>query len=390
MLSRVILVVALAAATTTTTTTAASVGDDTDAQRDSKLFPIVQVVTFDNAPCEASSGEHGTCYSQKECESLGGTASGTCANRFGVCCVLTVTCDGMLSVNNSYFVSPSYPSSYITPGVCHTELKPPAGTCQVLLEFEDFSLVGPLEGDCTNDTFVVLGANAGSSIPTLCGTNTGQHMYIDIDDSEGPFKLVHTLSSFSFPRHWKIKVSFIDKNNPCKAPNRCLQFFKETSGPLSSFNSLGSPPMMLNNQAYSICFAYVPGFCDIGFSFDKFDLGNTNQICGGDSVAYQGENLCGDFSPLTAQANATGPISLLVSSDDSNEQEQVGFRWHLHDDAMLVTPSIPNPTYHMHSSLYTCVCQDGNRHSFRRCSIHGCTLQRLLCSEHIIATSPTA
>lgn len=73
-------------------------------------------------------------------------------------------------------------------------------------------------------------------------------VYIDVDNSDGPFKLVATLSAFSFQRHWKIKVTFLDEYDPCKAPNRCLQYYKETSGAMSSFNYAAGNPEMLNWQ----------------------------------------------------------------------------------------------------------------------------------------------
>ncbi|ROT66267.1 neuropilin-1 isoform X1 [Penaeus vannamei] len=317
MLSRVLLVVALAAAAH-----AAAVAEESD--RDSKLFPVINIITFDNAPCTAQSGEMGTCYSQKECEGLSGTPSGTCANGFGICCVLTATCDGTISVNGTYFTSPGYPSTYSTPGTCMVELLPPAGTCQILLEFESFNLMGPVNGDCNNDTFIVMGANAGSRIPVICGANTGQHMYIDVDQSNGPYKMMVTSSALAYPRSWKIKVTFLDENDPCKAPPRCLQYFKETSGAITSFN-FGPEPMMLTNQEYCICFGYNPGFCDIGMNFNRLDLGNINGNCGNDYLAVGAEKLCGDFGTLTAQANATGPISLCVFSDDNNDREEEGF-----------------------------------------------------------------
>ncbi|KAK7066142.1 hypothetical protein SK128_026521, partial [Halocaridina rubra] len=90
-------------------------------------FPVVQIVTFENGPCTAASGETGTCYSQKECSNEGGSASGTCANGFGVCCVLTATCDGKASVNGTYFTNPGYPGTYMVPGMCMLELIPPPG-----------------------------------------------------------------------------------------------------------------------------------------------------------------------------------------------------------------------------------------------------------------------
>ncbi|KAK7066141.1 hypothetical protein SK128_026520 [Halocaridina rubra] len=208
--------------------------------------------------------------------------------------------------------------------MCMVELDPPEGTCQIFLEFDAFNLVGPVEGECQNDTFVVMGANVGSNIPVLCGDNTGQHMYIDVDNSQGPFKLIATNSALNYGRNWKIKVTFIGANDPCKAPARCLQYHKDVSGHFESFN-FGATPMMLTNQMYSICFAYVPGYCNIGLSFDRFDLGNINQQCQFDYLAINAEKLCGDFASYTATANATGPIYLGVGSDSDNEREEEGF-----------------------------------------------------------------
>ncbi|XP_037787951.1 uncharacterized protein LOC119583502 isoform X2 [Penaeus monodon] len=316
MLSRVLLVVALAAGAN------AAAAAVEESNRDGKIFPVINIITFDNAPCTAQSGEMGTCYSQKECEGLAGTASGTCANGFGICCVFHRTCgESIDSGHVGYFVSGA--TSY-TPGMCMVTLHPPPGTCQILLEFESFNLMGPVNGDCNNDTFVVMGANAGSNIPVICGANTGQHMYIDVDHSPGPYKLMVTSSSLAYARNWKIKVTFLDEHDPCKAPPRCLQYFKETSGAITSFN-FGPEPMMLTNQQYCICFGYNPGFCDIGMNFNRLDLGNINGNCGNDYLGIGSEKLCGDFGTLTAQANATGPISLCVYSDDNNDREEEGF-----------------------------------------------------------------
>ena len=49
---------------------------------------IVNIIKFENGPCNASStGLTGTCYTSKECLTKGGTASGSCASGFGVCCL---------------------------------------------------------------------------------------------------------------------------------------------------------------------------------------------------------------------------------------------------------------------------------------------------------------
>jgi hypothetical protein len=48
---------------------------------------LFSIVSFDNVPCNADSGDIGTCYSARECTNLGGSAIGICAGNYGVCCV---------------------------------------------------------------------------------------------------------------------------------------------------------------------------------------------------------------------------------------------------------------------------------------------------------------
>ena len=40
-----------------------------------------------------------------DCRALGGTASGSCASGFGICCAFTAGCGGRTSTNNTYFLS---------------------------------------------------------------------------------------------------------------------------------------------------------------------------------------------------------------------------------------------------------------------------------------------
>ena len=58
--------------------------------RAGKTLSVFNVVKFLNDACGASNGLNGTCYTSSECSSLGGTASGTCASSFGVCCVFSI------------------------------------------------------------------------------------------------------------------------------------------------------------------------------------------------------------------------------------------------------------------------------------------------------------
>ena len=45
------------------------------------------IFLFQNDMCVGSSSRNGTCYTADECEDQKGTASGSCAEGFGVCCI---------------------------------------------------------------------------------------------------------------------------------------------------------------------------------------------------------------------------------------------------------------------------------------------------------------
>ena len=55
-----------------------------------KFLNLITWVKFDNTECAATSGDNGTCFTSNECSEIGGTADGTCATGFGVCCLLQV------------------------------------------------------------------------------------------------------------------------------------------------------------------------------------------------------------------------------------------------------------------------------------------------------------
>ncbi len=58
--------------------------------RKANIAPSSQYIPlgrFPNGPCAGGNNMIGTCYTEAECESRGGTNGGTCASGFGVCCV---------------------------------------------------------------------------------------------------------------------------------------------------------------------------------------------------------------------------------------------------------------------------------------------------------------
>ena len=51
------------------------------------VLSLFTIVSFKNEACQSGTGNNGTCYSSSDCSKLGGTASGSCASGFGVCCL---------------------------------------------------------------------------------------------------------------------------------------------------------------------------------------------------------------------------------------------------------------------------------------------------------------
>lgn len=101
--------------------------------RQKKFFPFFSVIRFANSQCLASNSLNGTCFTRRECNSYGGTPSGTCANGLGICCIFQKTCGSTTNINNTYFINPGYPTTYkggerctITINKCNSDI------CQVL------------------------------------------------------------------------------------------------------------------------------------------------------------------------------------------------------------------------------------------------------------------
>lgn len=86
------------------------------------------------------------------------------------------SCGRSTDRNNTYFVSPNFPSTNTGGGKCEfTIRRQNPNICQLRIDFKHFTLAQPnaWNGVCENDTLTVIGGT--SSVPTLCGENKGQH-----------------------------------------------------------------------------------------------------------------------------------------------------------------------------------------------------------------------
>ncbi|KAA0199977.1 hypothetical protein HAZT_HAZT001367, partial [Hyalella azteca] len=177
-------------------------------------FPLFSLVKIPATSCVSSTGDNGTCYTAGQCQTLKGAASGTCGGGFGVCCIFQVTCGGVASQNCTYFVNENNPQSYNGVGSCQISVeKLNSNVCQLRLDFQEFTLAGPETSNhlCTNDRFTVSG---GTTTPTICGVNTGSHMYVTLGPgtTTPPVLTVVTLGA-DFDRKWKIKITQIPCNS---------------------------------------------------------------------------------------------------------------------------------------------------------------------------------
>ena len=278
-----------------------------------KFLNLITWVKFDNTECAATSGDNGTCFTSNECSEIGGVADGTCATGFGVCCVLQVcfldyymdlllspqyNCGSKTNYNSTYFLNNNYPSTFNTIGQCSISVeKVNTDVCQLRLDFDemDLSQPDPTTHQCTSDRFVVTG---GAPVPIICGRNTGEHMYIDAGSGNSPTSLTF-ITTGSFERAFKMKISQIE----CGAVNRgvegCLQYHTGVSGTIRSFNYMDAEGLQLSNQEYSVCVRHERGFCGISYTACPDPLHTISESFTISKPASAGEVMVGDTTCTT-------------------------------------------------------------------------------------------
>lgn len=112
--------------------------------------------------------------------------------------------------------------------------------------------------------------NTGQSIPVICGSNAGQHVYLDAGTQSGDTATLAFTFSGTYNRFWDIKVTQIPCNSNYDPPDGCLQYHTGIEGRFKTFNFDGN--QHLQNQNYRICFRQEEGYCCIAYkpcSVDK-------------------------------------------------------------------------------------------------------------------------
>merc|ERR1739846_88916 len=232
----------------------------------------------------------------------GGTASGNCASGFGVCCFTTVTAAGAITNNVTYIQNEGFPTAVLgtAPVTAATRAFAVQGgenICQVRFDFEAATVSEqPAGGVCGGDQDEITVGQTSTTIGSfqnLCGTLTGQHIYVENDGANPAATLNINTGGTVLARTWKVLVRTIECDSPAKAPGGCLQYLTGTSGNFQSFN-YGTTGALIDNLLYNVCVRKEAGMCSYtvrqarsatGATPDAFAVGSTSTTVGGVGLA---------------------------------------------------------------------------------------------------------
>merc|ERR1712117_681942 len=317
-------------------------------EREEKVLSVFNVVTFPNDACAATNGYNGTCYTASECETKGGTASGTCASSFGVCCVFSIACGATSSANNTYALVSTYATTTDADPCIYTICKSSSDICKIRIDFDTMVLADPYSttstavlldggqtGKCKTDTLQVINPGHVSS-PIICGYNTGQHMFVPASDSCNRIHINIDTGSTTTTRKWQIKTTQYTCENEMAPVADCLQYHTAQYGTIASFgwdtsaSTVATSQTHLVNQYYDICIRRTRSYCSICYT--PAIISSTT----GTSSSYG----LGAGSDASAQKSAIGVICTGITIVGSaNPVVGVGYGDYLEIANMLPSPA---------------------------------------------------
>jgi len=287
--------------------------------------------------CNSNDGRRtGICMNTYECRMQGGASFGQCALGFGVCCVFSATCDQDIFNNITYFVNPHFPD--LTRGMTSCSLKIKKidpDIAQLRLDFIHFNVGQPNRrtGICEEDSFFMSGGN--SKELKMCGINSGQHVYFDVDTATDEAINIHmNLSKRAVSRLWEIRITQIPFAQ--RAPVGCLQYHTGNKGVIQTMN-FAENGRYLANQDYNICMRQESGMCSIiyepcdensfkiGASAMKQQETNSNNIFPNNSTQFMSSTTLapGDLNELQDVGSGDGDGETVVNEVQSRQQMEI-------------------------------------------------------------------
>ncbi|KDR21501.1 hypothetical protein L798_02965, partial [Zootermopsis nevadensis] len=252
-------------------------------------FSFFNVIRFRNVQCTGTNHHLGTCYSRQECTSLQGTASGSCARNWGVCCIIQKSCAATTSLNFTYFTNPEYPRAYTSSARCSiTVSKCNSNICQLRVDLFELTLTQPnAEGACNVEHLDITGG--ASSVPVICGDNSNQHVYVDFQEDNAPIQIsIRSTSAATTSHKWNIGLTQIECSSSERAPAGALMYYRELQGTVKSFNYGTSIDMdrtrQIINTNYGVFVRAASGYCSIEWTQTSGDLYSFTMTRGTDAI----------------------------------------------------------------------------------------------------------
>jgi len=297
--------------------------------KDGKAIGIFNVVRFPNDVCNTETAMNGTCYTAEECSDRDGVATGSCADGFGVCCVISLACGATTSENCTYLSLAS--TATVAGTACTYTICPASSTVsRIKLDLTMFNIAGPYNpdttgstaatlvtivtsngalGQCTMDTFQATGS--GGSSPVICGSNDGQHMFVDTDGSSC-VTAAFSFGSDSTTRNYRIHAIQYDRLNEMGGPAGCLQFFTGATGTVNTFNWVAvATSTHLASQDYDVCVRRLADRCSICWS---------PITTGQNAIAARGSFGLNNGASAAAASTGGAAITCMATADeDSND-----------------------------------------------------------------------
>ncbi|XP_037883121.1 uncharacterized protein LOC119633578 [Glossina fuscipes] len=317
--------------------------------RNSKVIHLFPVPV--DGECLSNDGRRsGTCFNAYECRSKGGIAKGECAMGFGVCCIFVANCNETITNNMTYLTSPNFPS-FMTENFTDCSLRVRLlndDISQLRIDFYHFTLGQPnrRSGVCDGDVFQVSGGPSGTF--SLCGQNSGQHIYYDVGGRIAPRQTLYgTLSPIRYEdiypnrtasnesivvdislkfaqrflptRLWEIRIAQISFSQ--RAPPGCLQYFTGNEGVLQTFN-FADNGRHLANQNYKICIRQETDMCSIVYQpcdEQSFRIGLSSPIANGGLISNGNSSQMGGTVSQTISDNVNFLLMNFTTLSTSEE-----------------------------------------------------------------------
>merc|ERR1712223_1849753 len=215
--------------------------------------------------------------------------------------------------------------------ITYTVNKASCDVCRLRLDFEAFQLTAPElaanpRGKCSTD-YMILKTTAHQTVssasgnygnyPYLCGTNAGQHAYLDMSCTCTDTATIDIVVGDAVTNTWKVKITQYSCDDPDVAASEgCFQYFTGETGSFESFGLASSS--MICGHNYGICIRPLDGYCCIEYTPTTWDVqawfnnvgpGTTTDgiivTCqdNTDNVAKTGETAGACMSAFTCQRN---------------------------------------------------------------------------------------